>query len=275
MMWGETMKYIAACSGGKDSVATILLALEHGEPLDEVVYYEVMFSPEISGEVPEHRDFVVNVLRPYVEDIAGIKFVHLKSKHTYSELFQRPVTRGKNVGKIRGYPYPGGCYVNRDCKLPPIKEYLRETGDEYTQYIGIAADETDRLLRLRGTNRVSLLEKYGVAGSEARQLCEKFRLLSPTYNWCKRNGCWFCPYCSRREWAHLVIDHPILWEKLKELDGLPDKSRYCITKNMTPQQIEDDVSINGINLSFSEITKAILPTPKSHWQLAITPAATP
>ena len=32
--------HIASCSFGKDSLATILLALEHGEPLDEAVYCE-------------------------------------------------------------------------------------------------------------------------------------------------------------------------------------------------------------------------------------------
>ena len=35
--------YIASCSFGKDSIATILLALEHGEPLDAAVFSEVMF----------------------------------------------------------------------------------------------------------------------------------------------------------------------------------------------------------------------------------------
>ena len=36
-------KHVVSCSFGKDSIATILLALEHGEPLDEAVYCEVMF----------------------------------------------------------------------------------------------------------------------------------------------------------------------------------------------------------------------------------------
>lgn len=44
------MKYIASCSFGKDSMATILLAREHNEPLDEIVYCEVMFDENISGE---------------------------------------------------------------------------------------------------------------------------------------------------------------------------------------------------------------------------------
>ena len=38
-------RYIASCSGGKDSLATILLAAEKNEPLDEVIYSEVMFDP--------------------------------------------------------------------------------------------------------------------------------------------------------------------------------------------------------------------------------------
>ena len=41
--------HIASCSFGKDSLATILLALEHGEPLDEAVYCEVMFDKRTSG----------------------------------------------------------------------------------------------------------------------------------------------------------------------------------------------------------------------------------
>ena len=46
-------KYIASCSGGKDSVATLLLAAQHKEPLDEAVFSEVMFDQNTSGELPE------------------------------------------------------------------------------------------------------------------------------------------------------------------------------------------------------------------------------
>ena len=43
-------KYVASCSGGKDSVATLLLAAQHNEPLDEAVFSEVMFDKNTSGE---------------------------------------------------------------------------------------------------------------------------------------------------------------------------------------------------------------------------------
>lgn len=58
--------YIASCSFGKDSVATILLALENNEPLDRVVFVEVMFdhSRNISGEDPDHIKWVREVVIP-------------------------------------------------------------------------------------------------------------------------------------------------------------------------------------------------------------------
>ena len=65
-------KYVASCSGGKDSVATLLLAAQHNEPLDEAVFSEVMFDKDTSGEVPEHRDFIYDRLKPFCEKELGI-----------------------------------------------------------------------------------------------------------------------------------------------------------------------------------------------------------
>lgn len=56
------MKYIASCSFGKDSLATILLAREHNEPLDGAVFVAVMFDHHfgISDEIPEHIEWMRN-----------------------------------------------------------------------------------------------------------------------------------------------------------------------------------------------------------------------
>lgn len=64
--------YIASCSFGKDSIATILLALENNEPLDRVVFAEVMFDNErgISGEIPEHIEWVYSTAIPKIEAMA-------------------------------------------------------------------------------------------------------------------------------------------------------------------------------------------------------------
>lgn len=57
--------------------------------------------------------------------------------------------------------------------MRPIRDYFKEHPGA-VQYLGIAADEPNRLLRLRQkAYRVSLLEKYAVSESDARALCER------------------------------------------------------------------------------------------------------
>lgn len=120
--WRKNMKHILSCSFGKDSIATALLALQHGEPLDELVYCEVMFNEEISGELPEHNRFIHETAIPYFEQ-RGIPTRVLRSEKTYLSCFYHVVTRGKTKGMLSGFPLSGRCTIQRDCKLPPIKAY--------------------------------------------------------------------------------------------------------------------------------------------------------
>ena len=156
--WRKNMKHILSCSFGKDSIATALLALQHGEPLDELVYCEVMFSEEISGELPEHNRFIHETAIPYFEQ-RGIPTRVLRSEKTYLSCFYHVVTRGKTKGMLSGFPLSGRCTIQRDCKLPPIKAYQKALPPDTVQYIGIAADEPKRLARLK-PGQISLLDKY-------------------------------------------------------------------------------------------------------------------
>lgn len=70
-----------------------------------------------------------------------------------------------------------------------IKKFLRGKDHAKTvQYLGIAADETKRLARLEGTNKISLLAKYGYTEKMAFELCEKYGLLSPIYDFAPRGA---------------------------------------------------------------------------------------
>ena len=62
-----SMKYIASWSGGKDSTASVILAHENKEPLDLIIFSEVMFDKNTSGELPEHIDFIKNRCIPLFE----------------------------------------------------------------------------------------------------------------------------------------------------------------------------------------------------------------
>lgn len=215
------MRYLASCSFGKDSLATILLAKKHGEPLDEAVYCEVMFDKTISGEVPEHRDFIYTKGIPALERM-GIKVTVLRGKKTYVDLFTGRITRGPKKGMLRSFPVCGKCYVQRDCKLRPILRYQKTLPPDTVQYIGIAKDEQERLLRLEG-RQVSLLEKYNCTEQDAKELCRQAGLLSPIYQFTNRGGCWFCPNAKRKELRHLYDHHPDLWARMLELQAVPGK----------------------------------------------------
>lgn len=224
------MKHIAACSFGADSTATVLLAIEHGEPLDEAAYCEVMFDRETSGEVPEHREFIYEKAIPYFE-AHGIKTKVLRSNLTYTDHFTTVVKRGPRKGKIRGFPVCGACAICRDCKIPPIKEYINSLPDDTVQYLGIASDEQERLFRM-DAKKVSLLDKYRIDQPAARELCKRHGLLSPIYKFATRNGCFFCPNAKERELRHLYDYHPDLWRKMLELQSLPNKTTELFNRTM-------------------------------------------
>ena len=219
----EGPKFIASCSFGKDSLATVLLAKAHGEPLDEAVYCEVMFDKDISGEVPEHRDFIYKTAIPALERM-GVKVIVLRSKKTYVELFTGRITRGPKKGMVRSFPLCGKCAVQRDCKVRPIERYQKTLPSETVQYVGIAQDEQDRLLRLQLGRQISLLEKYNFTEQDAKQLCNRAGLLSPVYAFTDRGGCWFCPNAKRAELRHLYDHHPDLWARMLELQAIPGKA---------------------------------------------------
>ena len=220
------MKFISSCSFGKDSIATILLAREHNEPLDEIVYCEVMFDENISGELPEHRDFIYNVAIPKFEEW-GYKVTVLRSKETYMDVFfhivENPRKHQDRKGKKSGFVMSGKCNVQRNCKLKPINEYWKSHKDD-VQYIGIAIDEPKRLERIANTkHKISLLEKYNYTEEMAKQKCIEYGLLSPIYDFTKRGGCWFCPNARDGELRHLFDNHRELWDELLDLEDVPNK----------------------------------------------------
>jgi hypothetical protein len=230
-------KYVASCSFGKDSIAAILLAKEHDEPLDEAVYCEVMFDDKVSGEVPEHRDFIYGTAIPALERM-GVKVVVLRSQQTYVGLFTGRVTRGPKKGMVRSFPICGRCAVQRDCKIKPIEQYKKSLPSGTMQYVGIASDEQERLLRLDGNQKISLLDKYNCTEQDAKELCRQAGLLSPVYEFTDRGGCWFCPNAKKAELRHLYDHHPDLWARMLELQAIPGKTTEKFNRTQTFADID-------------------------------------
>ena len=231
------MKYVASCSFGKDSLATIILAIAYGEPLDAVVYARVMFDENRSAEPPEHEDFIFNVAIPWIESF-GIKVHVIQSEKTFKDVFYHERTRGNNIGKIVGFPLQGKCEVNSGCKRPVFEKANKLFfGEDVIQYVGIAIDEPNRLKRLKD-NQVSLLAKYGYTEAMARYLCLWYGLLSPMYSYSNRGGCFFCPNTRITTLAHLRKCYPDIWDELLKMSATPNKIKDTFNRTETLEQID-------------------------------------
>lgn len=149
----------------------------------------------------------------------------LRSDKTYLDIFMGEPTKGKRAGTglKTGFPMVGRCAINKPCKVRPIKKFLKSIEGQFVQYIGIAIDEPIRMERVvKAGNQVSLLEKYRYTEQMAFDICKKYNLLSPIYDFSPCNGCWFCPNLRPSQLKYLRTRHPDLWNKLLELENEPN-----------------------------------------------------
>ena len=226
------MHYSLSWSGGKDSTASIILAHEHNEPLDTIVFCEVMYDLKnnISGENPQHIKFIREKAKPLFESW-GYKVDILRADRDYLDFFHRIIEKPRkhmdHKGKKFGFPVFGLCGVKRDLKLKPIKEYYKGIPGDVIQYVGICADEKRRLLSLHSqTGRISLLDKYGFTEQMAREKCEEYGLLSPCYQFSNRGGCWFCPNAKLAEHREIKKLYPDVWNQFVSLENEDNVANY-------------------------------------------------
>lgn len=217
------MKHIAFLSFGKDSMAQVILLKKHGYPLDEVVYVDIRFNNEISGEHPKTAAWI-----PHAEEILKNKFnitvKHLTADTTFYDYFYKTKKKGPHEGERWGFPFTVGAWCNSRLKLDVISKYINSLKDDVTQYIGIARDEWSRMERLKAkeTPRVkyrSILFELRVRELDAMDICREFDLVSPKYDdGAFRGGCWFCVKQSLADIYQLWRDYPAYFEKLLEME---------------------------------------------------------
>lgn len=132
---GEIMKHIVKFSGGKDSTAMLLMMLERGLPVDEIIFCDTGL------EYPEVYEHI-----KAVEKFTGRQITVLHPPHTFEYFLADIVkTKGEHAGE-HGYGWPrrkDQRWCTGQLKEKVAARYLKNAG-EYTLYIGIAADEPSR-----------------------------------------------------------------------------------------------------------------------------------
>lgn len=234
-------------SFGKDSMATLLLAIEKGLPIDHVMYVDIRFSPEISGEHPLMEEWIPTAEKRLKEKF-GIIVEHTYSGISFVEQFYKKKQKGNHIGDIYGFPFVISAWCNSKLKVAAIQKYLKQFGTCFiTQFIGIAYDEPVRWERMKKKETDkrkyrSLLMEYKLTEQDAFRICDRYGLLSPMYkteDGIFRGGCWFCPKQCLADLYSLWKNYPELWNKLIEMEPHSHNTfKNCLTLQELSERFE-------------------------------------
>lgn len=206
------MKHIVSFSGGKDSTAMLLKMIENKMPIDEIIFCNIMATDTIGAEYPEMYDYL-DKIDEYLMKTIGKKITRLKTNISFEKQFYTVKQKGKNKGKIYGFPYTIGAWCNDRLKLKTLNDYYSKQDEEYVTYIGIAYDEPNRLSRLE-ENEIAPLAEWKMTEADCLEYVKEKGLYNPLYDKFKRLGCWFCIKQNLESLKILRKDYPELWNLL-------------------------------------------------------------
>ena len=135
-------------------------------------------------------------------------------------------TRGQNrclCGEHNRFPDGQDAVLQQQIENSCIELFFNSPGEQgakinTVQYLGIAADEPERIARHTKPNTILPLVEAGWDEAFCRQLCKELRLLSPIYTTAARGGCWFCHNQGIDQLRLLRKNYPDLWQLLLKWD---------------------------------------------------------
>lgn len=237
------MKYVLSLSFGKDSMALLIEVLKRKLPLDYVIFCDIKFNNEISGEHPLMSEWIPKA-EQMLKDKFNIDIFHLTAKKNFTEQFYTVKAKGNHNGRRYGFPYTIGAWCNDRLKLQPINNFIKGVIKEFgsvTEYIGIAKDEPKRLARYKeletDKHKYITLADLDIDELQAIEICKQHDLLSPKYTNSFRGGCWFCPKQSMSDLYELWKNYPNYFNMLVEMEK---DSFNTFKPNKTIKQIKQE-----------------------------------
>ncbi len=190
------------------------MLLDKNYPLDEVMFYDTGMEFQAVYHV---RDKMLPLLKE-----RNIPYTELKPKNPFLyDMLERPVKsrKGEEFNHC-GYGWCGGpCRWSTRWKLDAMDKYAKERNA--IVYIGLAADEPERVARMEDYKTAPLAE-WGVTEKEALQYCWDNGI-----NWLEngidlytildRVSCWCCANKNQKELRNIYKFLPDYWNNLLDL----------------------------------------------------------
>ena len=213
--------YVASLSCGKDSLAMVLKLIELNYPLTDVVMFDTGMEFQ---SIYMNLEKIEPLITEYGSDIHIIK----PKTHWLEQMLISPVCEGK-CDEHYGYEWCGGtCRWRTSDKVSSIQRLLNSFGD-YTQYIGIAFDEPDRIKE--ENNKTYPLVEWKMTEADCLRYC-----YDKGFDWNEdgvelysvldRVSCWCCGNKNLKELRNMYHKLPYYWGLLKGLQSRIDRPFY-------------------------------------------------
>ena len=218
------MKYILSFSGGKDSTYLLLELIRRKYPLDEVAFFDTGWEFPV---MYEHIEKCKKICEQH-----GIKFVTLHPKKSFDYyMFEHKTKSGK-----QGYGWCGCKYRWGTTYKMAALDKNAETNKGNVVYVGIAADETERLGKERADNQRFPLAEWGITEAQCLRGCYEAGFdWGGMYEHLDRLSCKFCKNKNLKELRNIRKYYPDVWQELKDYQ---DKTDRPYKKGLTVHQFE-------------------------------------
>lgn len=234
----DDVKHIVSFSGGKDSSAMLIRMVEEGYRIDDIVFIKVMATATIGAELPEMYEYIEKM-----EDYIHRKITVVPSVLNFNEVFHQKYESGTNKGDIYGYPFMIGAWCNDRLKLKAIRQHYKTYGN-HIRYIGIAADEPERLEKLESFCRAPLAD-WGMTEKDCISFLNERDMLNPLYKKFRRLGCWFCVKQNLNSLRVLRHDYPEYWNMMLQWDL---ESPHTFRPDLTVHDLERRFALEDCQL---------------------------
>lgn len=235
----DDIKHIVSFSGGKDSTAMLIRMIEEGMPIDDIVFIKVMATATIGAELPEMYEYIARV-----EEYIHRKITVVPSVLNFDDVFHQVYMSGQRTGIIYGYPLTVGAWCNDRLKLRTIRSHYKSYG-KHIRYLGIAADEPERLERLDSFCRAPLAD-WGMTEKDCISFLQKRNMMNPLYEKFRRLGCWFCVKQNLDSLRVLRRDYPQYWAMMLQWDL---ESPRTFKPDCTVHELEERFAAEDCQLS--------------------------
>lgn len=215
--------YVLSLSYGKDSVACLFAIKKLGWPLTRIITSDVWATDSVPAAPPPMQEFK-EYFDQWCKNRFGIQVEHVYAmrngeKATFEKVFYTRRKTAKAVHKIHqmyGWPYQKGPWCNNRLKINAMKTINRNA----IQYLGIAADETERIFRHGSKANIKLpLVEIGWTEADCLRICKENGVLSPIYETGVRGGCWFCHNQGVDQLRLLRKNYPEYWKLMLKWDS--------------------------------------------------------